>query len=361
MHNVHKQSAALWVILLMLLCVVASAAEPATAPASEPTTAPATTQASAITGPFRWVTTGPLIKPKRDPDHPINAIKDPTIVRYNGLWHVYATTVTDDGSYGMCYLNFADWKDAPAAPLYYMDANPRMFGYHCAPQVFYFAPQKLWYLIYQSQEPTYSVSRDISKPQTWSSPRRFFAQDPQSVVEGWLDYWIICDDTHAYLFFSDDHGRFYRSRTTLARFPRGFDEPVVAMQDPVPGELYEASNVYRLKGTNQYLAIIECIGKQDRRYFKAFTADRLDGPWQPLATTWPNSFACVDRVRSEDGSQPWSNDISHGELLRDGYDQTMTIDPSNLVLLYQGIQVGADNGKTYNEIPWQPGLLRRDK
>jgi len=39
---------------------------------------------------------------------------------------------------------------------------------------------------------------------------------PQNFFESWLDYWIICDDSHAYLFFPDDHGRMYRSRTTLA-------------------------------------------------------------------------------------------------------------------------------------------------
>jgi hypothetical protein len=47
-------------------------------------------------------------------------------------------------------------------------------------------------------------------------------------------YWIIGDDMHAYRFFPDDNGRFYRSRPRLEDFPRGFDEPVAAMREANP-------------------------------------------------------------------------------------------------------------------------------
>lgn len=331
-------------MLLVLLSVSAQGEEPA-----------------GLEAPFHWVSTGPIIQAKGDQQHPLNAIKDPSIIRYNGLWHIYASSVTDAGHYSMVYLSFADWKDAAAASQYYLDHNPNLRGYHCAPQVFYFAPQKLWYLVYQSQHPTYSTTTDPSKPETWTKPQGFFADTPKTVVDGWLDYWVICDDTHAYLFFTDDHGRFYRSRTTLADFPKGFDDPVVAMQDPEPRELFEAGCTYRIKGTSQYLTLIEAANTRWQRYFKAFVADRLDGPWRPLAAEWGNSFADITRVRSEDGAKLWTNDISHGELLRDGYDQTMTIDPANLVLLYQGVRPDQTSGKGYNQLPWQLGLLRREQ
>jgi hypothetical protein len=175
----------------------------------------------------------------------------------------------------MAYFNFATWDDAPQAKPFYLDENPNLAGYNCAPQVFYFRPQKKWYLIFQSPQPRFSTADDISKPETWSAPQNFFAGTPKSVTEGWLDYWIICDDTHAYLFFPDDHGRFYRSRTRLEDFPRGFSEPVVVMQEKNPSDLFEGSCVYRVKGTNQFLALVECMGRDGgRRCYRAFTTAR---------------------------------------------------------------------------------------
>jgi len=41
----------------------------------------------------------------------------------------------------------------------------------------------------------------------------------------------------------------------LGRIPQGFAEPVVVMQDANAGRMFEASNVYELNGTGQYLAL----------------------------------------------------------------------------------------------------------
>jgi hypothetical protein len=109
---------------------------------------------------------------------------------------------------------------------------------------------------------------------SWTAPQDFFAGTPQSVVDRWLDYWIICDDTHAYMFFPDDHGRMYRSCTTLADFPSGFDEPAALIHE-AKNDLFEGSCVYQIKGTNQFL-LVECIGKH--RYYRAWVSDHRDGP-----------------------------------------------------------------------------------
>lgn len=344
--------------------IVARAAEPGGAAVATPTTAPAAAAVPGLTGPFHWVDGGPVVKPHADDTRKVVSIKDPSPVFYEGRWHIYATYAREegetDGRWGMVYLNFTDWKDADKAEQVILDQFPQFAGYHCAPHVFYFAPQKLWYLVYQSQQPTYSTTTDISKPETWTKPTDFFEGTPKSVVEGWLDYWVICDETHAYLFFTDDNGRFYRSRTALGDFPKGFDEPVVVMRENERRELFEGSSTYRIKGTNQYLTLVEAANENWTRYFKAFIADRLDGEWRPLAAEWGNSFADDTRVRSHDGGPLWTKGISHGELLRDGHDQTNTIDPAKLSLLYQGLRPDFDPKLSYVRLPYQLGLLRRE-
>jgi CheY-like chemotaxis protein len=133
------------------------------------------------------------------------SVKDPSVVRYNDRWHIYATTAATNGAWGMVYLSFADWADAANAKPYYLDENPSLRGYHCAPQIFYFRPQKKWYLIYQSGPPQYSTADDITKPETWTKPESFFPTNPPEVSRNWLDFWIICDATHAYLFCTGEY------------------------------------------------------------------------------------------------------------------------------------------------------------
>jgi hypothetical protein len=310
-----------------------------------------------------WRSTEPLISPLADEQHPIIAVKDPTVVYHNGKWHVFATTSDQNDQWSMVYLNFRTWAEAGSAKPYYIDQNPNLRGYHCAPQVFYFRPQNKWYLIYQSQHPTYSTTDDLEKPETWTAPRSFFKGMSSTVVNGWIDHWIICDETHAYLFFSDDWGRFYRSRTRLEDFPGGFDDPVVVMQEANRFNLFEASCVYRLKGRNQYLCIIECLGGAGgRRFFRAFTADRLDGNWAPVAeaNSWETPFAGPLNVTAEDGGALWTIDISHGELLRDGIDETLTIDPAHLSFLYQG-RPDQQPAPGYAQLPYRLALLQADR
>ena len=316
---------------------------------------------SPFTEPIKWKSTGPLVAPVSNASHSLVSIKDPTIVQYNGKWHVYATVASTAGGWNMVYLNFTDWSQAGTAPQVYLDtANPGLSGYHCAPQLFYFRPQQKWYLIYQSQQPTYSTADDPSKPETWSRPQNFFATTPPGAPANWIDYWVICDDANAYLFFSADDGCWYRCKTTLANFPNGFSAPVIVMQTPSHFDLFEASCVYRLKGTNQYLAFIECIGKNGNRYFKSFLADHLDGAWTPHDATESNPFAGLNNVSYNIGVTPWTRDISHGELIRDGYDETLTVDPGNLQFLYQGLDQATPAGVSYSQLPYRLALLRQD-
>ncbi|HEX5400639.1 MAG TPA: non-reducing end alpha-L-arabinofuranosidase family hydrolase [Verrucomicrobiae bacterium] len=306
-----------------------------------------------LNAPLQWTASDVLVKPAADA-RGIVSIKDPSIVRYNGRWHIYATTADTNGAWGMVYLSFADWADAAKARPYYLDQNPNLRGYHCAPQIFYFRPQKKWYLIYQSGPPQYSTADDLTKPETWTKPESFFPNDSRR--RSWLDFWIICDDTYAYLFCTGDNGHLYRSRTKIEDFPHGMSEPEVAIQGSRDG-VFEGGMTYKIKGANAYLTLVEAIGP-GARYYRAWISDRLDGKWEPLpnATTFEHPFAGINNVRFAEGVKPWTRDISHGELIRDNYDQTPTIDPNNLELLFQGRDPAINT--SYSQLPYRLGLLR---
>ncbi len=304
---------------------------------------------------LQWTAGDAVVKPASDA-RGIVSVKDPSIVRYNDRWHVYATTANTNGNWGMVYLNFADWADATNAKPYYLDENPNLRGYHCAPQIFYFRPQKKWYLIVQSGQPQYSTADDLAKPETWTRPENFFPTTPPDVSKSWLDFWIICDDTHAYLFCTGDNGRMYRSRTKLEDFPKGMSDPMVVIEGSREG-VFEGSMTYKLKGTNAYLTLVEAIGP-GARYYRAWISDRLDGDWKPLptGTTFAQPFAGINNLKFAEGVTPWTKDISHGELIRDGYDETPTIDPKNLQLLFQGYD--STIRTSYSQLPYRLGLLR---
>ncbi|MBP7936281.1 MAG: glycoside hydrolase [Phycisphaerae bacterium] len=332
------------------------AAAPATpVPAAS---SPAAAQAGPLAGSFQWKSSGVLIKPVSDETHRLVSVKDPTVVYYAEKWHVFATTANERGQWSMVYLSFKDWSEAPGAKPYYLDANPNLRGYHCAPHVFYFRRRKKWYLVFQSQQPQYSTTDDISRPETWSKPEDFFAGKPPGAPRLWIDYWVICDDRHAYLFFTGDNGRLYRSRTKIDDFPKGMSNPEIALEE-TRDILFEASMTYRIKGTSTYLTLIEALSPD--RYYRAFTSDRLDGKWTPLpeADTYRKPFAGINNVTFEDGVSPWTKDISHGEVIRDGYDESMTIDMKNLQMLYQGRDPAIR--ANYSLLPYRLGLLKLDQ
>ena len=328
---------------------------PTTGPTTPPTTTPPTTTPPGgnLPSSFQWSSTGPLIGPKND-GRGLAGIKDPSVVYYNGKYHVFASTAKSSG-YNLVYTSFADWSQASSAPFTYLDTTPIGTGYRAAPEVFYFAPQKLWYLVYQTGNASYSTNPDIANPAGWSAPKNFYAGMPaiisQNIGSGyWVDMWASCDSSNCYLFSSDDNGHLYRSQTTLANFPNGMTDPVIALSDANRNNLFEASNVYKVDGKNQWLLIVEAIGSAGR-YFRSWTSTSLGGSWTPLAATEANPFAGKANVTTG----AWSNDISHGEMIRAGVDQTLTISPCKMQYLYQGLGPGSSGD--YNSLPWRLSLL----
>jgi hypothetical protein len=315
------------------------------------------TAENAPTG-FSWASSSPLIIPPADAEQTIYGVKDPSVVYYDGKYHVFLTTAGENG-WGLAYTAFSDWQEAPTAPMVGLDKSPMGPGYRAAPQVFFFEPQQLWYLVYQGGDPLYSTSSDISDPTSWSEPKPFYASAPEIVknadgYNAWLDFWTICDDNNCYLFFTNDEGDFYRAQTTLQAFPHGFRNTVKVITGK-RDDVFEASNTYKIAGSNSYLTLIEAISPEGR-YFRAWISDNLAGDWQALTPDPMNVFASADNLSFVD--RVWSEGVSHGEMVRSSVDQTLTIDPCKpLQFLFQGLD--KEEGKTYEyiELPYSLGLL----
>ena len=107
-------------------------------------------------GQFRWRVSQPVlaVSQKHLPksNHPWIAVKDPSVIRHGGQWHLFCTLrkqKTGQGRIRIGYCSFDDWPDAAAADWQVLDLT---LDYHGAPQIFYFEPQQQWYLIYQAAD-----------------------------------------------------------------------------------------------------------------------------------------------------------------------------------------------------------------
>lgn len=305
-------------------------------------------------GEFRWTASGPLQSPARREADPCVSVKDPTVVRHAGEWHLFTTIRSAARTHQIEYSHFPEWKEAERAERHILKIDD---GYFCAPQVFFFKPHNKWYLIYQAADksrpvtlqPAFATTATLGDPYSWTRTQLLYDDHPAN-IKAWIDFWVICDDTRAFLFFTSNDGKFWRAQTDIAAFPKGWSEPVLALQ----ADLFEASCTYKLQGQERYLTLIEAIG-DGRRYFKAYLAKTLDGEWQPLSATLAKPFAAASNVAFS--GEKWADSISHGELLRAGNDERLEIDPANLKFLFQGVRDREMAGQPYGKIPWRLGLL----
>ena len=71
---------------------------------------------------------------------------------------------------------------------------------------------------------------------------------------------MICDSTKCYLYYAGDNGHIYKSSLPIADFPGEFPGAEDSGIQGTSQNLFEAVQVYAVKGSDQYLMIVEAQG-----------------------------------------------------------------------------------------------------
>lgn len=295
----------------------------------------------------QWVVGKVILAPGTAGSFDETAVKDPSIVYADGRWHVFYTA-RGQGQYTTGYVSSATLSALNQAPRHHL---PMVRGvtnsYGCAPQVFFFRPEQRWYLVFQTRDeyyqPAYCTTTTLTNPSSWSPAQPLLTKEEDAK---WIDFWVICDEHQARLFYTRNHQDVIMRTTRLEDFPSGWGEPVKVFSG-----VHEAVHIYRVFQQHRYHMYYEMVD-QARSYGLA-EADQLEGPWRVVDTALLSGAQLVYPL----GRQPWTEMVSHGELIRCGTDERLEYDPNHIRFLIQGLK-RSQYSNPYPEMPWQLGMLR---
>ena len=315
------------------------------------------------------------------------AVKDPSIVYYNNKYHLFYTAkskIRIDGkerySISCAYTSAETLENINKTERFNIDSI--VGDMVIAPQVFYFEPQKLWYIIAHTKViegnksrlmPIYITNPDIENVNGWSEITKI--KTARSEYSFWIDFWVIADDKNAHMFYSDQKGSVWRLECPLNTFPEGFSKskPELALfvnhiKEDKAWKMFEAVHIYRVKKENKYLAFLEGAykhpSKEDdvdarSRFIFGMTADSLNGEWERLEKDQNIFLADAANLYSKNEKTTQYTQVSHPELIRSGYNQKLEIEDYNFTMLFQTFD-GSHFTDTYkyDELPWKLILMK---
>jgi len=335
----------------------------------------------------RWYITGKILRPQEGEAFDNVAVKDPSIVFYNGRYHLFYTAKSSrptvvglDYRTGCGYASAVTLEGLQVAGRISIDSlagRPVI-----APQIFYFEPHHSWCLVAHSPvenddlhrlKPIFLRNPRIEDPDGWSEAEEILPGEGETGFR--IDFWVICDEDRAYLFYSDQKGSVYRLSCNLQQFPEGLRSslPEIAIHEEHsdcdrPWRSFEAVHIYYVKSEDCYLALLEGAyshpageGRVDarNRFIFGMTADSLDGAWKRLERDDCRFLAEAGNLVHADRSRVTYTQVSHPELIRSGYNQRLEIDDFRLTMVFQsfnGSEVPDDYD--YHALPWELVVMK---
>lgn len=90
---------------------------------------------------------------------------------------------------------------------------------------------------------------------SWGEAQPLYTGGATDAPYGPIDQTVIADDKNMYLFFAGDNGDIYRSIMSIGDFPGSFGNVSETILTDTTENLFEAVQVYKLKGQSKWLMI----------------------------------------------------------------------------------------------------------